>query len=562
MIKTIQSRIAAKRDTSANWTSLNPVLLNGETIIVDTESGEVREKVGDGTSSYTQLPFQDEVIRNLIAGKVSAQQGTEHAGKVLSVNSEGAVVPVQFFGGTVTQTSQLPSSPAAGTWCVIGNDIFDGAFYTGILSDYFWGGDIFSTGWICIAGLNTTGFVPDEAYIGWSGVNDEDHRSVCVYKTDGTKAGEIWITPPEYPMNFSVEQLGVTSMDDSASFYLGEWLGDTDRFPNKLNCLYNKGDILIWDGSQWNLCQSAANHTANKSNPHNVTKVQLGLSNVSNGSNGANAKATSGFAGGQNATTSSGAALGYNAKTVNASGSAIDAVQLGTGTNETPETLQVYDYQLLDADGKIPSGRLPDTVMTYRGEVISYANLPAAPEKGDVYSVLEYSPTPNASKPCKLITGKVSDLFELHYGGFGTGCHALSIDLINANPDYCFESSENPSNGAPGSHLYKLDGTYIGQIDYSGASNYIFDESCPYAYGPYLEDLDGWDESLYYDSTVSFIMCKTSGLTVYSLETYGIGMVMWDGSSWIRIPPEMGDVEAALDSILAIQNSLIGGGSE
>ena len=245
---------------------------------------------------------------------------------------------------------------------------------------------------------------------------------------------------------------------------------------------------------------------------------------------------------GNGAVSGEGFSGGYNAKAATMEGYSqryIDAIQLGTGTNQNEKTLQVYNYQLMDADGKIPSGRMPDTVMTYRGEVISYANLPAAPEKGDVYSVLEYSPNPNASKPCKLITGKVSDLFELHYGGFGTGCHALSIDLINANPDYCFESSENPSNGAPGSHLYKLDGTYIGQIDYSGTSNYIFDESCPYAYGPYLENLDGWDESLYYDSTVSFIMCKTSGLTVYSLETYGVGMVMWDGSSWIRLSPDV-----------------------
>lgn len=63
------ARIQWKRDTSANWTAQNPVLLNGEIIIVDTDSGETRFKIGDGTKTYTQLPFEDEAIRNLINGK-------------------------------------------------------------------------------------------------------------------------------------------------------------------------------------------------------------------------------------------------------------------------------------------------------------------------------------------------------------------------------------------------------------------------------------------------------------------------------------------------------------
>lgn len=65
--KTINSRMKFTRDTSANWTQNNPVLLNGEVILVDTNEGELRAKVGDGTKTYTQLPFSDEALRNLIA---------------------------------------------------------------------------------------------------------------------------------------------------------------------------------------------------------------------------------------------------------------------------------------------------------------------------------------------------------------------------------------------------------------------------------------------------------------------------------------------------------------
>ena len=64
--KQFNSRIRWKRDTSANWTNNNPVLLDGEIIIVDTNAGETRFKVGNGTSTYTQLPFQDEYVLNQI----------------------------------------------------------------------------------------------------------------------------------------------------------------------------------------------------------------------------------------------------------------------------------------------------------------------------------------------------------------------------------------------------------------------------------------------------------------------------------------------------------------
>lgn len=64
--KQFNSRIQWKKDTSANWTQNNPVLLNGEIAIVVTNAGQTRFKVGDGTSSYTALPFQDEYVLNQI----------------------------------------------------------------------------------------------------------------------------------------------------------------------------------------------------------------------------------------------------------------------------------------------------------------------------------------------------------------------------------------------------------------------------------------------------------------------------------------------------------------
>lgn len=78
------------------------------------------------------------------------------------------------------------------------------------------------------------------------------------------------------------------------------------------------------------------------------------------GSVGKNANSDAGGAVGANAKAGAGFAGGSGAKAVNSSNNGIDAIQLGTGTNNTPKTLQVYGHQLLDASGKIPDARLND----------------------------------------------------------------------------------------------------------------------------------------------------------------------------------------------------------
>lgn len=76
------------------------------------------------------------------------------------------------------------------------------------------------------------------------------------------------------------------------------------------------------------------------------------------GAVGYKASATYGGAVGSGAKTERGFAGGYEAQTVNGSNTAIDAIQLGTGTNSNERTLQVYDYQMMDENGNIPTERL------------------------------------------------------------------------------------------------------------------------------------------------------------------------------------------------------------
>lgn len=74
--KIFNTRVKNKRDTEANWTKKNPVLLDGEIIIVTTTSGDTRFKVGDGKKTYNQLPFQDQKTRDLIPSVDSSLSST------------------------------------------------------------------------------------------------------------------------------------------------------------------------------------------------------------------------------------------------------------------------------------------------------------------------------------------------------------------------------------------------------------------------------------------------------------------------------------------------------
>ncbi len=87
------------------------------------------------------------------------------------------------------------------------------------------------------------------------------------------------------------------------------------------------------------------------------------------GAVGAYASALSGGgAVGYEAMTSSGFAGGYRAMAAldnTGYGTPIDAIQLGTGWNPDANTLQIYGYKLMNADGSIPAERMATTLSGY-----------------------------------------------------------------------------------------------------------------------------------------------------------------------------------------------------
>lgn len=113
--KIFNTRTQHSRDTSANWTKYNPVLLDGEIVIVDTDAGEVRYKVGDGTKKYSQLPFSDESIKNSIPTKTSQltnDSGYITSAPVTSVNGETGDVIISAL--QVVLQSIQPTGQATG----------------------------------------------------------------------------------------------------------------------------------------------------------------------------------------------------------------------------------------------------------------------------------------------------------------------------------------------------------------------------------------------------------------------------------------------------------------
>ena len=133
------ARIKSKRDTASNWETNNPVLLNGELIIVDTNAGDVRFKIGDGVKTYTQLPFQDESLYNVLSTKAdSADLESIQTSIVQSDLSQKDPTQIDYVKGVIRKESLPEGYPYKDT-----ETILDGTFeftassdgYTHTISD-------------------------------------------------------------------------------------------------------------------------------------------------------------------------------------------------------------------------------------------------------------------------------------------------------------------------------------------------------------------------------------------------------------------------------------------
>lgn len=57
-MSTLSQRIKHRRDTGANWASVNPVLADGE-LGIESDASSLRGKYGDGTTAWNSLPYTE-----------------------------------------------------------------------------------------------------------------------------------------------------------------------------------------------------------------------------------------------------------------------------------------------------------------------------------------------------------------------------------------------------------------------------------------------------------------------------------------------------------------------
>lgn len=102
------TRIRQKRDTEINWEATNPVLLDGELIIVDTADGSIRKKIGNGVDTYSKLPFDDEGLYDELHDELARQCGGEVM--LTAVLDDGSEVTLNLYG---TQDDENNSDESA-----------------------------------------------------------------------------------------------------------------------------------------------------------------------------------------------------------------------------------------------------------------------------------------------------------------------------------------------------------------------------------------------------------------------------------------------------------------
>lgn len=126
MSDSYNTRIKLKRDTEGNWTSKNPILLDGEMIIVKTNDGKIRKKIGDGVKKFSELPYdeiaidsatsttstnpvQNKVITLALAGKAGTAVATTSASGLMSASDKSKLDGIATGANKTDVDSSLSS---------------------------------------------------------------------------------------------------------------------------------------------------------------------------------------------------------------------------------------------------------------------------------------------------------------------------------------------------------------------------------------------------------------------------------------------------------------------
>lgn len=107
--KTLKTRIKQRRDTVANWTKNNPVLLKGEIAIVEDTDGAIRFKVGDGSKTFSELAYTDEKLKAEIATKGNKLAAAGSETMPVYIKSDGTASAIDALSHRNLFWSGLPT---------------------------------------------------------------------------------------------------------------------------------------------------------------------------------------------------------------------------------------------------------------------------------------------------------------------------------------------------------------------------------------------------------------------------------------------------------------------
>ena len=121
--KTLNTRIALKTDTTANWAASSLVLLKGEAAFEILESGNYKIKIGDGVKTFKELPYTTmtpEEINSLITDgsvqSVSLASGTNNGTLKLTVDGKATDnIAVKGLGSAAYTNTNAYATAAQGT---------------------------------------------------------------------------------------------------------------------------------------------------------------------------------------------------------------------------------------------------------------------------------------------------------------------------------------------------------------------------------------------------------------------------------------------------------------
>ena len=282
------------------------------------------------------------------------------------------------------------------------------------------------------------------------------------------------------------------------------------------------------------------------------------------GAIGSEAKSTNGGAIGWEAVAGDGAAIGKTAKTVDSNNNAIDAIQLGTGTNNTAKTMQVYDKRIVEADGSLTDvGNLAELDTRAKSNIVNAINSLLNTGSGNVsqddltlaLSIEFFNPnaynigigniTKTGDKSYKAditlsgayIKEKLSDQTADYYGmnrtysGFSFSVNNsercglwIDIDMLEQRSEVCqlFEFDMGDGSQIMGN------GTIVGYLD---AGQYLQFHLCDFEIidgdtdNPTYEIYNGYDHSVIdiFDVIGVYLSSKAETDHASALNIYGLG---------------------------------------